>query len=431
MLGKKWVLGLIAAMALGLVANPFAWANDRVHNGAASCAASTCHGSTGVAAGGAVDGNEHAVWLDGPHSKSFRTLQTARAEEIARNMGVGSASRAELCLDCHAVPVPARLRGSDYNIAEGVTCEACHGGSGDWLDLHNSGTASRDQLRNAGLFPTEDPIQRASMCLDCHFGAKDQFVGHRLMGAGHPRISFELDSYTEINAHHTVDSDYLQRKTYVDGVRTWAIGQAMSISRRMELLADNQTGTVGFFPELVFFDCHGCHAPMSVKRRDTVARNGQPKLDDSNMLMLRVAMAQADPGLSGQIDADLTALHRAAGQSRGALIGAAQRMRETSNRAVRVLASRSFSGSDMQQILRRLASDGANGRVTDYSSAEQTTLVIDSTLAAMANAGHIPESEYDRLGLVLDQAFTSVETDDGYDASRFISAMRAFEAAIQ
>jgi hypothetical protein len=59
------------------------------------------------------------------------------------------------------------------------------------------------------MYPTEQPEVRAKLCLSCHFGTEDKFATHRIMGAGHPRISFELDTFTEIQpAHFRVDEDY-------------------------------------------------------------------------------------------------------------------------------------------------------------------------------------------------------------------------------
>ena len=49
---------------------------------------------------------------------------------------------------------------------------------------------------------------RAGLCLSCHFGNQEKFVTHRMMGAGHPRMSFELDTFTQLQpAHFVVDED--------------------------------------------------------------------------------------------------------------------------------------------------------------------------------------------------------------------------------
>ncbi|MEM9062355.1 MAG: cytochrome c family protein [Pseudomonadota bacterium] len=417
-------LTLSGAAVAGSIKDP------HTYNGAASCTQAGCHELTAPAVDSNVDRNEYAIWSQGPHSKSYLVLLSDQANRIARNMGVGTPTSAGLCLDCHTTNAPAGQHGALYNVEEGVSCESCHGASGIWLDTHHDLDVTIEELRDQGLRPTHDPIRRAAICLDCHFGASDQFAGHRLLAAGHPRVSFELDSYTEINAHHTVDEDYVERKSNIDGVRVWAVGQAMATERRMSLLADPQTGTLGFFPEMAFFDCHGCHAPMSVKRKASVNKRGQPKFDDAHMKMLRIAMSFAEPGLGDQISGDIRRLHAAASQNRGAVVAAAKQMQATAQRAVESLATRSFDGAEMREILGVLANNGASGQFSDYATAEQTALVIDSTLAALINGEHISDADYDRLSAVLDEVFSTVESDDRYSAGQFTSAMRSFQASL-
>ena len=40
----------------------------------------------------------------------------------------------------------------------------------------------------------------------------DKLSRHRIMAAGHPRISFELDLFSSLQAHHQEDADYGWRK---------------------------------------------------------------------------------------------------------------------------------------------------------------------------------------------------------------------------
>src|SRR3546814_9914572 len=94
----------------------------------------------------------------------------------------------------------------------------------------------------AGLKKLEDPVVRAGVCVDCHFGsaAGGQFVTHRIMAAGHPRISFELDLFSSLQAHHQEDADYGWRKfgaanRRTDHVQMWAVGQATAIERSLAL----------------------------------------------------------------------------------------------------------------------------------------------------------------------------------------------------
>ena len=105
-------------------------------------------------------------------------------------------------------------------------------------------------------------------------------------------------------------------------------------------------------------------------------------------------------------------------------------MKSTARQAIESLATRGFSGDEMRDILRRLARDGASGRNSNYATAEQTALVIDSTIAALVNGGHISDADYDRLSAALDPVFAAVESDDRYSANQFTSAMRAFQASV-
>ena len=118
-----------------------------------------------------------------------------------------------------------------------------------------------------GLYPTNEPVAQARLCLSCHFGNKDKFVTHRMMGAGHPRMSFELETFSQTQPpHFVIDADWEQRKGSWDGVRVWAIGQALAASELLDVLLDPKRSRDGLFPELVVFDCHACHHPMSDMR---------------------------------------------------------------------------------------------------------------------------------------------------------------------
>ena len=90
-----------------------------------------------------------------------------------------------MCLDCHADNVAVERRAKGFQLSDGVGCEACHGGAVNWLGQHISGAADHGANLLAGMYPSEDPVARARLCLSCHFGTADRFITHRIMGAGH------------------------------------------------------------------------------------------------------------------------------------------------------------------------------------------------------------------------------------------------------
>ena len=147
-------------------------------------------------------------------------------DAIAERLGLGPAAQADACLDCHADNVPEALRGERFQLSDGVGCEACHGGAGDWLVAHyNDPGAGHASNVKAGLYPADDLMARGSLCLSCHLGTADKFATHRMMAAGHPRLTFELDTFTELwrlagsQPHYQVDDDYRHRKSAPDHCR--------------------------------------------------------------------------------------------------------------------------------------------------------------------------------------------------------------------
>ena len=378
--------------------HPVPLADGLTHMGVASCSTAGCHGDqvTGAGAGPVVGQNEYFQWASrgekGAHSRAYEALLTPHGKRIAANLGIGPAHEAAECLDCHADNIPYEQRTERFQISDGVGCEACHGGAQDWLAFHRIG-AGHDANIEAGLYPTEDPLARGRLCIGCHLGSsfENQFVSHRIMGAGHPRLKFELDLYTTIQQHHVVDDDYRARKKVAPGAQVWAIGQALGLVRTLDLLIDADTGSAGAFPELVFFDCHACHQPISdagddLSWRANPARAlppGAPILNDANLIMLQAAMRVIDPALAERLDSEGRVLHAASQHSGGHFRAAAQTLRQTAAEAsARILAADLSSPATARALLREVAGAASADRYTNYAAAEQALFAVQRLAAA-------------------------------------------------
>ena len=150
--------------------------------------------------------------------------------------------------------------------ASGTLIGTIGGGAKSWLGPHVSGNTHAQNIEQ-GLYPLEDPVARARLCLHCHMGTKDKPIDHRIMGAGHPPLEFELDTFTNIQpGHFRVDKDYRERKTYAPGAKVWAIGQLLAAETFLTGLLSERFADRGMFPELVFFDCNACHHAMQQPR---------------------------------------------------------------------------------------------------------------------------------------------------------------------
>ncbi len=403
---------LLALTAARAQTPPVPFIDGLSHTGVPSCSTAGCHGDqvTGEGAGPVVGQNEYFHWASrgekGAHSRAYEVLLEPHGKRIAANLGIGPAHESAVCLDCHADNVPDDKRSQRFQISDGVGCEACHGGAQNWLAFHRIG-AGHQQNIEAGLYPTEEPVARAKLCMGCHLGSsyENQFVSHRLMGAGHPRMKFELDLYTTIQKHHVVDDDYRERKTVPPGAQVWAIGQAMGFERTLELLLDNDTGSAGAFPELVFFDCHSCHQPISegvgqLSWRPNPGRAlgpGAPILNDANLIMLQAAMRVIDPALADRLESEGRVLHAASQHSGGYFHDAAEKLKNTASEAATIITGADLSDPAMvRAILLEVVSDGRTKRYTNYAGAEQALFAVQRLTDALGMAGPEMKAAVDR-----------------------------------
>ena len=253
-------------------------------------------------------------------------------------------------------------------------------------------------------------------------------------GAGHPRISFELDSFTAFQpAHYAQDADYFERKNVVNGVKTWAIGQALAAERNMDLLLDSKYASDGLFPELAFFDCHACHQPMSssrdgatswVSRPGTGLGPGVAKFNDANLLMLEVAVGMADEGLAKQLSTDIRNLHKGTHTSKAAMASAAEAVRATAQASVQALSAATIDQAAMQSAMNKLMARSSQGYFADYKGAEQATMAMGAIIEAMRTAGFMDEAAYAEANTKMEKVYAAVDDDERYRRSSFIAAVK-------
>ena len=399
---------------------------DDVHLGVTSCAGSTCHGATSPWKGSTVLQNEYITWdRYDPHSKAYSVLLNDVSKQMAENLGIGKAHEAKICLDCHADNVSEKNRGRVFQISDGVGCEACHGGGERWLGLHVSGVATHQDNIKAGLYPTEDPIKRAELCLSCHFGNDKKIVTHRIMGAGHPRLDFELDTFTATQpAHYEIDKDYYKRKVVSNGIQTWAIGQALALEKRFDaLLKMGETG--GIFPELVLFDCQACHHSLMTQkwqpRPGTGLGPGVVRFDDSNLLMLQIIVESIDEERGEALQRKTIQLHKASTANSKEFYAVAESLRDEAKELVSVFAKYKFGKKDIENLLLSLVQRTKEAEFFDYVGAEQAIMGITSVLAAADKVGLKKSTK--QIQASLDNAYKALENYDSWDYAKFKTAV--------
>lgn len=382
------------------------------HLGVASCAGSNCHGATRPYLSSSVEQNEYTIWnREDPHSRAYLVLLNDRSKKIARNLGLNKpANESKICLDCHADNVPMELRGKRFDVTDGVGCEACHGGGNRYLGPHVSGEVTHaDNIKN-GLYPTENPEKRADMCNKCHVGDNDRFATHRIMGAGHPRISFELDTYTEVHKHYVADKDYFKRKDVVSHAGIWALGQVRASIRFIDLYLHGKHQSSGLMPELSFFDCQACHHDIDVpsdafgqnksvgeqaasnklvweKRSISGAGPGTIRFNDSGLLMTAILADAIAPQEAAHIRQLIGELHKASQSDAHKMRQAAEALQKTLQDLEPTVAHHTFDNADCGKILAALAERSRQNDYLSFAAAEQVVMAVEALRATLQQNG--------------------------------------------
>lgn len=379
-------------------------AEQSKYMGAGSCNASGCHGLLDPKKRKfTILQNEFWLWdwnsadrnnkVDFGHSKAFENLKTPESQRMAKNLGLKSAETEPRCLACHAVPVEESRRGPNYELAEGVTCEGCHGPSEQWLGPHTRKDWDKKKGIEYGMVDTKSLVKRADLCLRCHQGAGKYTVDHELIGAGHPRLSFELDSYSELMPAHWIVPK--EEKEW-SGARVWAVGQAEALHEQLELLASSRKSQGVMWPDFTFFDCYACHHDVADRVRGisetekklqrwrvrdyTGKKPGRLVWNAANYTVFRHAVREILPDKAVALEDALSKLHEAlTGKSTAAeLEQSLTQLLQVSGQLGPALEGHKFTQREVWSIMRRIAGDASGIANAGFQSAEQAVLGISS-----------------------------------------------------
>lgn len=422
-----WVLGILGASSALAQTMPHQSKFESV--GTVNCTSSTCHGSIGERSSAPVLQNEYTTWLrQDAHTQAYSVLLNAQSRRIAKNMGLSQpAHQSKVCLDCHSHnPAPSR-QGERFDQTDGVNCEACHGPAGSWIKTHVEPNPSHQKNIENGLYPTNEPYAAAKLCLSCHQGDASRPITHQIMGAGHPRLSIEIDTFMALQPpHYNIDDDWIKRKGAYDSSKFWAMGQFVAAENLLSLIADSRRNSQGLMPEFMMFDCHACHAPMKklTWEKGMAATPGQPRINDSSLLMVGAIVRAVLPQDYPEFQRQLTNLHAASTSTSANLKTLAQTSKNfkglLSNLRAKV-AGTPMTQANLNSILSEIVAISSNNGYTDYAGAEQAYMSISSVANSLSNKGGSRIAAKVNPGLR--KMIQILKDEDNYDRAAFQSEL--------
>ena len=404
--------------------------------GVATCSSTVCHGSVVSRDATHILQNEYRIWMDrDAHARAYSVLANERSRRIARTLGLGSPADARECLACHSIDAPAARRGEKFTLSDGVSCEACHGAAEHWIDTHEDADASHEANLARGMYPTSDPVERAALCLGCHQGSAKRFVSHAMMAAGHPRLTFELDTFTALQpAHFRVDADYRERKPAPASAATWAAGQVVAVAEYARLLASRDLVRAGTWPEFALFDCFSCHHDLGTQPPplDTKTRGpaGLPRLGSASIPIYRALLAALAPAEQSRLDGAMAAVVEAAGRNRARLVSAAAKLGEVAASDARTVAGAAWTAAQLESLLARLVAPEAARYYRTYSDAEQATMGAQAIVATLVERNDLSGARKDRIVVALDGLFEATASEETFRPASFERALTRVRAAL-
>ena len=419
---------VLAACAAHAATLPYQ-SNDQ-HLGVASCASSLCHGSVTPNPNYNVRLDEFVTWSHrDAHAKTFQALTSERGRSIAAKLGLPSAESAKVCLDCHADNVAPAQRGTKFALADGVGCEACHGGAERWIASHATAKATYQSDVGQGMYPSANLGDRAQLCESCHVGNADKQATHTIMGAGHPRLGFELDTYLALEPPHYIsDANYRRRKPTFNHAQTWVAGQLQASALQLDLLQGSLLRGGSVFPELSLFNCSACH-DSSMQRPEWRRRAmtelttpGMVPLNDAYWRMSWIIARAIDPREEAQVLMRVQTLQRAVLDGRDQLAAQARELENVLRRLRQRVDGEVWTASRTSNVLESILQAGSDGEFRDYLGAEQAVMATELLL--------IERGQATRLRPQLDELYRLVKDVDTYRSADFIAELRVLRAAL-
>ena len=219
-------------------------------NGPGSCAASSCHGGVQPKTVVRIPQDEYTIWAaQDKHARSYAVLSNPVSVRMGKILGLEQPpDKSDKCLNCHALNAKPEQRAQSFQtLDDGVSCESCHGAAVGWLGPHTVKNWTHEQSLRLGMYDTRDLVERSAKCLTCHLGTAEKEVDHTMIAAGHPDLTFQLESFSSVMPRHWKPapdaSPWLSVQELAVGAST-----ASAICRNTAYVAGFQTGTPGCLP---------------------------------------------------------------------------------------------------------------------------------------------------------------------------------------
>jgi hypothetical protein len=398
------------------------------YSGPGSCAASNCHGSVTPRTTTEIRQNEYSIWAaQDRHAHAYLVLSNPVSLRMGKILKLSTPpAQADKCRVCHTLNVPESLRAQTFQGDEGVSCENCHGPAVGWLGPHTTKGWTRAQSIKLGQYDTKDLLSRSERCMSCHVGTPEKRVDHEMIAAGHPDLTFELDTFSAVMPRHW---RYPPEGDPWAGVQEWGIGQAVELRETLNRLSRSATGKT--WPEYAELECFACHHSLTSPQdswrqaRGYPGRTpGVPAWNASRYVAFRHLVEQVNPDGSRQLNAQLENVFTLVGSRAepDQIASAAKQASSLADQMAQQLRTQKYDRDLSTRVMQAIAADGNPIAEQGERSAEQAAMAIDAIYVAYQkneNIGNAPE-----LRAAINRLFDQLQNPSAYNAPMFAAQMQ-------
>jgi hypothetical protein len=143
-------------------------------------------------------GNQHGVWLKGPHANAYKSLASPEAKAVAAKLGIKDPQKSGKCLSCHstAYGFTEEVVSKKLKVADGVSCQSCHGPGADYKSKDKHGKDPATSYAKLGLLK-----QTEALCRKCHNEKSPTHKCDRYVKADGTKVDFDFVQALKKIAH--------------------------------------------------------------------------------------------------------------------------------------------------------------------------------------------------------------------------------------
>jgi hypothetical protein len=398
-------------------------------SGPGSCSASNCHGSVQPKNVVRIAQNEYSIWFaQDKHSRAYVVLSNPTSLRMGKILGLEQPpNKSDKCLNCHALNARPEQRAQTFQTLEdGVSCENCHGPAVGWLGPHTVKNWTHEQSVKLGMYDTRDLVKRTERCLSCHIGTAEKEVDHLMIAAGHPDLTFQLESFSSVMPRHWRPAPNVSAWESVQELGT---GQAVQL--REALLRLNRRASGANWPEFAEYECFACHHSLTKPEASWRQasgyhgrRPGAPVWNPSTYAVFRHIAGAIDPSLTNQLVSQLDNIVQLSGKpgTKDQVAAAAKEAAGTAEQVAQRVQAQSYDRNLTARLLQEIANDSETISMEGERSAEQAYMALASLSSAYTKNEQVANQT--DLRAAIDELVQQLDNPSAYNAPRFAAKMQ-------